>query len=77
MGWLLSCHWLLSIALCQVPSGRIENETILDPVMEMTMSLLGRDESKETKDTNFVFVIDNYFTLLKFVGKTGLQGVQI
>ncbi len=43
----------------------------------MAKILPGMDEQEETKDSNFVFVMDNYFTLPKVVREAGLQGVNI
>ncbi len=60
-----------------VPSGRMERERIFDIVMDMAMSLPGSVMQEETKATNFVFIMDNYFTLLKVVGKTGLLGIGV
>ncbi len=50
----------------------MEKERIFDIVMDMAKCLLGMDTQEETKDTDFVFVMDNYLTLLQVVGKTGL-----
>ncbi len=52
----------------------MEKERTFDVVMDMAKISPGIDEQGETKDTNFVFVKDNYFTLL---GDMGLQGVGI
>ncbi len=45
--------------------------------MDIENSLPGMNEQEETKDTNFVFVMDNHFTLPKAVDKTWLQGIGI
>ncbi len=58
-----------------MPSGRMEKERIFNILMDMAKSLPGMDTQEETEDTDLVFVMDNYFTLPKFVGKTGLWGI--
>ncbi len=55
-----------------VQSGRMEKEQIFDIVMNMVTSLPGMDKQQEAEDTNYVFVMDNYFTLPKVVGQTEL-----
>jgi len=60
-----------------MPSGRMEKERIFNILMDVAKSLPGMDTQEKTKDTNFVFVMDNYFTLSKVVGETGLQGIGV
>ncbi len=60
-----------------MPSGRMEKERIFNILMDMAKSLPGMDTQEETEDTDLVFVMDNYFTLPKFVGKTGLWGIAV
>ncbi len=60
-----------------VPSGRIQNERIFDIAMDMAKSLLEIDEQEVTIGTDFVFVMDNYFSLPKVVDKTELEGVGV
>ncbi len=55
-----------------VLSGRMENERLFAIVMDMAKRLSGKDEQEETTDTNFIFVMVNYFPFLKVVDKTGL-----
>ncbi len=57
-----------------VPSGKMEGEKIYDVVNNMVDALSGMDEHKEDEDTNYVFAMDNYFTLRKEIGENGLQG---
>ncbi len=74
--WACSCP-ITGFVYRFVPSGRMEKEKIFDIVMDMAKSLPGMDEREETEDTNYVFVMDNYFTLPKVVGETGLRGVGV
>ncbi|KAL7460267.1 hypothetical protein ACHAXS_000730 [Conticribra weissflogii] len=55
-----------------VPSGRLENNKIYDVVNEMADSLPGMDTREDTEDTNYVLVMDNYFTLVRAIGERGL-----
>ncbi len=69
--WACSCP-VTGFVYRFVPSGRMEKERIFNILMDMAKSLPGMDTQEETEDTDFVFVMENYFTLPKIVGKTGL-----
>ncbi len=69
MGLLLLCHWLCLQLCAKWKNGKGK---IFDIVIDMAKILPGMDEQEETKDSNFVFVMDNYFTLPKVVGEAGL-----
>ena len=60
-----------------VPSGRLENNKIYDVVNEMADSLPGMDTREDTEDTNYVLVMDNYFTLARAIGESRLQGKSV
>ncbi len=60
--WACSCP-VTGFIYCFVPSGRMEKEMLFDIVMDVAKTLPGMDTQEKTKDTNFVFVIENHFTL--------------
>ncbi len=66
--WACSCP-VTGFVYCFLPSGRIEEDRILDIVMNMTQSLPGIDEQEETEDTDFLFVVEKYFPLPEVVVK--------
>ncbi len=71
--WVVSCPET-SFVYRFVPSGMMEGEKIYNVVNNMADALPGMDERKEDEYTNYVFAMDNYFTLRKEIGENGLQG---
>ncbi len=65
--WAISCP-VSGFVYQFIPSGRLENDKIYDVVNNMADALLAMDTREDTEDTNYVLVMDNYFTLARAIG---------
>ncbi len=52
----------------------MEGEKIYDVVNDVAYALTRMDTRVGDEDTNYVFAMDNYFSLRKAIGENGLQG---
>ncbi len=71
--WACCCP-TTGFVFCFVPSGQLSKENIYKIVNEMADLLPGMQTCKGDEDTNYVFVIDNFFTTPKTIGEEGLWG---
>ncbi len=69
---MLLPHNQLRVPLCS--KWLIEQRKIYNIVNDMANVLPGMDTCEYDKDTNYVFVKDNFFTIPKTIGEDGLWG---